>query len=152
MKIGEIAAATGLPVETIRYYEKIGLLPPPARSDNGYRHYRTLHLERLQFIKRCRSLDMAQDEIRQLIDLSQQPDADCRDVDALLAHHLEHVRERLQELASLEQTLVQLQSACNQGKTVRECGILDGLSTHEDTRLPSEAHNHVPGTHGKGHA
>ncbi|MBA4503695.1 Cd(II)/Pb(II)-responsive transcriptional regulator [Marinobacterium sp. 3-1745] len=152
MKIGDIATATGLSVETIRYYEKIGLLPPPARSENGYRHYRPLHLERLQFIKRCRSLDMAQDEIRQLIDLARQPDADCRDVDALLARHLQHVRERLQELASLEQTLVQLQSACSQGKTVRECGILDGLNAHQDTTSSTEAHNHVPGTHGKGHA
>lgn len=91
-------------VETIRYYEKIGLLPKPDRETSGYRAYRNAHLNRLLFIKRCRNLDMAQDEIRELIRLSENPEADCHEVDALLARHLEHVRHRLKELSSLEKT------------------------------------------------
>ncbi len=73
MKIGELAKLTDVSVETIRYYEKIGLLPPPARSANGYRHYLGAHQDRLLFIRRCRSLDMAQEEIRRLIELASNP-------------------------------------------------------------------------------
>ncbi|MBU2953579.1 Cd(II)/Pb(II)-responsive transcriptional regulator [Marinobacter sp. F3R08] len=150
MKIGELAKTTAIPVETIRYYEKIGLLPEPQRDHSGYRFYLNAHLDRLRFIKRCRSLDMAQDEIRELIRLAEKPEADCRDVNALLARHLVHVRERLQELASLEQTLVRLQKACADGGSVRECGILDGLSSELESLATEHPHNHVPGTHGAG--
>jgi Cd(II)/Pb(II)-responsive transcriptional regulator len=152
MKIGEISKNSSVPVETIRYYEKIGLLSEPARDTNGYRAYRSAHLDRLLFIKRCRNLDMAQDEIRELIRLSEHPEADCHDVDALLARHLEHVRNRLRELASLEQTLQNLQKACSDAGTVQECGILGGLSS-ELNDLPdkqSDQGNHVPGTHRQG--
>ncbi|SNC65170.1 Cd(II)/Pb(II)-responsive transcriptional regulator [Marinobacter sp. es.048] len=150
MKIGELAKKTAIPVETIRYYEKIGLLPEPDRDSSGYRSYRNAHLDRLLFIKRCRNLDMAQDEIRELIRLAEQPEADCSEVDALLAQHLLHVRERLRELASLEQTLVSLQKACADGGTVRECGILGGLSAELGALEDEPSHNHVPGTHGPG--
>lgn len=149
MKIGEVAKLSGVPAETVRYYEKIGLLPAPARDASGYRAYSRVHLERLRFIRRCRNLDMAQEEIRELIRLADNPDADCSGVDALLARHLEHVRERLRELASLEQTLMQLQAACSSGRTVSECGILSGLST--DASLPGPGACHIPGTHGPGH-
>ncbi|WP_375170895.1 Cd(II)/Pb(II)-responsive transcriptional regulator [Marinobacter sp.] len=154
MKIGDISKRVGIAVETVRYYEKIGLLPEPDRDASGYRAYRQHHLDRLQFIKRCRSLDMAQDEIRELIRLTEQPDADCREVDALLARHLSHVRERLQELASLEQSLERLQRACSEARTVQECGILGSLASDpgRSTSGPSpDKHNHVPGTHGQGH-
>ncbi|WP_417567579.1 Cd(II)/Pb(II)-responsive transcriptional regulator [Marinobacter sp.] len=150
MKIGELANATAVPAETIRYYEKIGLLPEPDRDNSGYRSYRPGHLERLLFIKRCRNLDMAQDEIRELIRLAENPEADCSEVDALLARHLTHVRERLKELSSLEETLVQLQEACSDSRTVRECGILGGLSSELETPKPEDRDNHVPGTHGPG--
>ncbi|MAO14279.1 Cd(II)/Pb(II)-responsive transcriptional regulator [Marinobacter sp.] len=149
MKIGELSKTTGLPVETIRYYEKIGLMPEPGRNASGYRQYRHDHLDRLLFIKRCRNLDMTQDEIRELIRLADNPEADCSEVDALLARHLSHVRERLTELTGLEQTLERLQRACSQGRTVSECGILGGLTKElgrvDDHRAP----NHVPGTHRK---
>ncbi len=147
MKIGEISKATGIPVETIRYYEKIGLVPEPEREASGYRHYRQSHLDRLLFIRRCRNLDMAQDEIRELIRLADHPDADCSEVDALLARHLNHVRERLRELASLEDTLEQLQQACSEGRTVSECGILGGLTSEPAVDQPAGNHNHIPGTH-----
>ncbi len=147
MKIGEISKTTGIPVETIRYYEKIGLVPEPERQASGYRHYRQSHLDRLLFIRRCRNLDMAQDEIRELIRLADKPDADCSEVDALLARHLSHVRERLRELASLEDTLERLQKACSEGRTVSECGILGGLTSESAREAPASNHNHIPGTH-----
>lgn len=150
MKIGEMAKQAGLPAETVRYYEKIGLLPAPERDANGYRSYRDQHLDRLLFIRRCRNLDMTQDEIRELIRLAEQPEADCSEVDALLTRHLDHVRERLRELTSLEATLEQLQQACSNGRTVRECGILGGLAAGPDQLPAAEPHNHVPGTHGQG--
>ncbi|RBW48710.1 Cd(II)/Pb(II)-responsive transcriptional regulator [Marinobacter sp. F3R11] len=152
MKIGELAKISAVPVETIRYYEKIRLLPEPDRDTNGYRTYRNSHLGRLLFIKRCRSLDMAQDEIRELIRLSETPEADCQEVNALLARHLSHVRERLEELAGLEKNLQQLQKACSDAGTVQECGILDGLNTEiEGLKSRNSSHeNHVPGTHRPG--
>lgn len=151
MKIGDISKRANLAVETVRYYEKIGLLPEPDRTASGYRSYRQAHLDRLLFIKRCRNLDMAQNEIRELIRLAENPEADCAGVDALLAKHLHHVRERRRELASLEQTLEKLQKACTESQTVQECGILEGLSTELEGLETSDTHNHVPGTHGQGH-
>ena len=148
MKIGEISKKTGIAVETIRYYEKIGLVPEPDRQASGYRSYRQSHLDRLLFIRRCRNLDMAQDEIRELIRLADQPDADCSEVDAVLARHLNHVRQRLEELKHLEDTLSQLQTACSQGRTVAECGILGGLSSEDLPEPTTNGHNHIPGTHG----
>ena len=148
MKIGEISKTTGIAVETIRYYEKIGLVPAPEREASGYRSYRQQHLDRLLFIRRCRNLDMAQDEIRELIELADQPGADCSQVDALLARHLEHVRQRLEELTRLEDTLTQLQTACSQGRAVSECGILGGLSSGALPEPEVDGKNHIPGSHG----
>ncbi|GGY78395.1 Cd(II)/Pb(II)-responsive transcriptional regulator [Marinobacter zhanjiangensis] len=148
MRIGQVAEKAGTPVETVRYYEKIGLLPPPDRELNGYRDYRQSHLDRLMFIRRCRNLDMAQDEIRELVRLADRPGADCSEVDSLLARHLEHVRERLEELRQLESTLSRLQQACSEGRTVAECGILGGLSDDLTGDLPHGSHNHIPGSHG----
>jgi len=152
MKIGEVSGHASVPVETIRYYEKIGLLLKPDRDASGYRVYRNAHLNRLLFIKRCRNLDMTQDEIRELIRLSENPEADCHEVDALLARHLSHVRDRLNELANLETALRQLQQACSKTGTVEQCGIMGGLSS-ELGDLPgnnTDQRNHVPGTHKPG--
>ena len=156
MKIGEISKHSSVAVETIRYYEKIGLLPKPDRDASGYRAYRNDHLERLLFIKRCRSLDMAQDEIRELIRLSENPEADCHQVSALLDNHLNHVRNRLKELLNLEKTLQQLQKACSDAGRVQDCGILGGLSSELNVPHPEpgdhgdDHENHVPGTHRPG--
>lgn len=148
MQIGKISKQTGIPVETIRYYEKIGLLPEPARQSSGYRQYNDDHLRRLLFIRRCRSLDMAQDEIRELLDLAAQPERQCQEVDDLLARHLSHVRARLRELHHLEQQLEQLRSACSNQGTVDQCGILGGLAESEELPEPERNHTHIPGCHG----
>jgi Cd(II)/Pb(II)-responsive transcriptional regulator len=152
MKIGEVCGHASVPVETIRYYEKIGLLLKPDRDASGYRVYRNAHLNRLLFIKRCRNLDMTQDEIRELIRLSENPEADCREVDALLDRHLSHVRDRLNELANLETALQQLQQACSKTGTVEQCGIMGGLSSElgDLSGRDTDRRNHVPGTHKPG--
>jgi Cd(II)/Pb(II)-responsive transcriptional regulator len=98
MKIGALAEATGTPVETIRFYEREGLLPPPARADNNYRVYLAAHAERLAFIRQCRNLDMTLDEIRALIALRESPAQDCGEVNALLDEHIGHVAHRIREL------------------------------------------------------
>jgi Cd(II)/Pb(II)-responsive transcriptional regulator len=98
MKIGALAEATGTPVETIRFYEREGLLPPPARADNNYRVYLPAHVERLAFIRQCRNLDMTLDEIRALIALRESPAQDCGEINALLDEHIGHVAHRIREL------------------------------------------------------
>ncbi len=148
MKIGQVSKQTGIAVETIRYYEKIGLLPEPARESSGYRHYSEDHLRRLLFIRRCRSLDMTQDEIRELLDLAGQPGRNCQEVDDLLARHLSHVRTRLRELQHLEQQLERLRNTCSNEGTVEQCGILGGLTEAPDAIGHNDHKNHIPGSHG----
>lgn len=147
MKIGNVSKQTGVPVETIRYYEKIGLLPEPEREDSGYRRYGPDHLRRLLFIKRCRNLDMAQDEIRQLIGLMNQPEAGCQEVDQLLEHHLEHIRQRIAELQDLQQEMQALRAACANEGQVSDCGILNTLKQGGTAERTLDPGNHIPGSH-----
>ena len=126
MRIGELAQATGVDLETVRYYEKIGLLPAPARASNGYRDYGRPHLERLAFIRHCRALDIPLAEIKQLLNLLKQPEADCSGVDRLVDHQLGRVRARLKSLRALERQLLALRGRCETGHP-GECGILQEL-------------------------
>lgn len=127
MKIGELAKATGVDIETIRYYEKIGVLPAPARSDNGYRAYRQIHLERLAFVRHCRALDIPLAEIRQLLQFLGTPDAACGDIDRMVDGHLARVRARLTSLQALEQQLLLLRGRCQKPHLAGDCGILHEL-------------------------
>ncbi|MEW6706833.1 MAG: Cd(II)/Pb(II)-responsive transcriptional regulator [Pseudomonadota bacterium] len=136
MKIGELARAAGLPVETVRFYEKQGLLPAPARQDNNYRRYDARALQRLRFIGNCRALDMSLDEVRTLLDFIDQPRADCSAVDALVDEHLRHVRSRIAELRALEKQLKLLQSACGHQRPHEVCGIVLALSNEQAASPP----------------
>ena len=127
MKIGALAEATGTPVETIRFYEREGLLPPPARAENNYRLYLPIHVERLAFVRQCRGLDMTLDEIRALIELRDSPAQDCGEINALLDEHIGHVAQRIRELRVLERDLKALRARCTSPHAVAECGILSGL-------------------------
>jgi Cd(II)/Pb(II)-responsive transcriptional regulator len=129
MRIGELAQAAGLEVETVRYYEKAGLLPAPARRDNNYRRYDDAALQRLRFIRNCRALDMSLEEIRTLLGFIDRPSRDCSPVDALVAEHLGHVRRRIAGLRQLERQLVLLQRACGHAKPHAVCGIVLALGT-----------------------
>ncbi|TXL68335.1 Cd(II)/Pb(II)-responsive transcriptional regulator [Zeimonas arvi] len=127
MRIGELAKATGVDVETIRYYERAGLLPEPARESNGYRAYGIGHLERLAFVRHCRALDMPLEAVRRLLDFAAQPEADCGDINELIDDQLGRVRARIESLRALERQLAALRAQCGEPHAARECGILQEL-------------------------
>lgn len=127
MRIGELGQAAGVDVETVRFYEKSGLLPAPARRDNGYRAYGAMHLERLAFIRHCRALDIPLNEIKQLLEFVERPEADCGDIDRLIDTQLTKVRARLKSLKALEKQLASLKGRCGNSHTAGECGILHEL-------------------------
>jgi len=129
VRIGELGRATGVDVETIRYYEKVGLLSAPARHENGYRSYSGSHLERLAFIRHCRALDMPLAEIKRLLDFLGQPMAECADVDRLIDQQLARVRNRIQSLRALERQLMALRGCCATPHVAADCGILKDLVT-----------------------
>ena len=126
MKIGQAAAASGCHIETIRYYERIGLLPHPARSVSGYREYLPEEVDRLRFITRGRELGFSLEEIRSLLTLADDPALSCRDVDQLARHHLADVRQRLCELRRIAQELERTIASCAGGKR-GQCAILGAL-------------------------
>lgn len=128
MRIGELATATGTQVETIRYYEQEGLLAKPARSEGNFRIYGDQHLQRLTFIRHCRSLDMTLSEIRQLLRLKDLPDENCDAVNELLDAHIEGVSNRINELRQLERQLKLLRKQCHANQDSAHCGILNKLS------------------------
>lgn len=127
MQIKDLARATGVDVETIRFYEKQGLWPEPARLSNGYRDYAPLHLERLAFIRHCRALDIPLPDIRRLLQATDAPDAACLDVDQLVDAQLARVRARLLSMQALERQLLQLRRACSGDHSHQGCGILKEL-------------------------
>jgi Cd(II)/Pb(II)-responsive transcriptional regulator len=129
LKVGELAKQTGCLVETIRYYEREGLLLEPARSEGNYRLYTHLHVERLQFIRHCRVLDMTLDEIRNLLRFRDAPDENCIKVNALFDEHIEHVSNRIKELRFLQKHLRELRSQCAQARAIKDCRILQSLGS-----------------------
>jgi Cd(II)/Pb(II)-responsive transcriptional regulator len=146
MKIGELAAASDTGVETIRYYEREGLLPEPARTESNYRSYGQEHLARLRFIRRARGLDMSLDEVRVLLRFKDSPHENCGEVNAVLDEHIEHVSRRVKELRALEKELKQLRSECEEAREAQACGILEVLA--RDTSAPKRAKGHLKGVHG----
>ena len=142
MKIGELAQAAQCSVETVRYYEKEGLLPAPARTSGNFRQYGAEHVERLRFIRNCRALDMSHAEIHTLLQLAGQPAEDCGSVNALFDQHIAHVDERIRELAQLKQQLASLRERCQTELTVDACGILQGLAAMPTESKPAR-HTHL---------
>ncbi len=127
LRIGELAIQCGVALETIRYYEKVGLLPEPMREANGYRVYGQGHVEQLAFIRHCRALDMSLADIHALRQFATQPSGDCGEIDQLIETHLARVHERLTSLQNLERQLLTLRATCASGRCVQECGILHEL-------------------------
>jgi Cd(II)/Pb(II)-responsive transcriptional regulator len=152
MKIGELARATQTTVETIRYYEREGLLAMPQRTGANYRSYGEGDAERLHFIRHCRSLDMALPEIRVLLRFRDAPASDCGDVNALLDEHLGHVSARIGELRALERQLKALRARCLAPRAAGDCGILQGLADDtpgQPAGPASRAVRHLGGVHGR---
>ncbi|TCV96695.1 Cd(II)/Pb(II)-responsive transcriptional regulator [Biostraticola tofi] len=149
MKIGELAKQAGCPVETIRYYEREGLIPAPCReAASNYRRYDYVHLERLTFIRRCRALDMTHEEIRTLLAARSDANQSCETINELIASHLRHVQDRLSELKTLEGELTLLQSRCHEVRATRDCGILLELEqpvSAASVPAPASTASHVSG-------
>ena len=143
LKIGQLAAATGTQAEAIRYYERQGLLPVPARTQSNYRVYDGSHIERLAFIRHCRCLDMTLGEIRTLLQYKDAPGGSCEQVAVLLAEHIGHVMGRIAELKALERELRRLRRQCAASDVAANCGILSSLEQ------AAREHHHGTSTHGR---
>lgn len=128
-QIGELARRFDIPVETIRYYERIGLLPEPMRSDGNYRRYSAAHADQLAFVLNCRGLDMTQEEIRRLLALRADPARGCEDVNGLVDGHIEQTQRRIEELTRLLADLRALRRACSDDRTAHTCEIIAELAT-----------------------
>lgn len=152
MKIGTLASATGVPIDTIRHYEREGLLPQAARTEGNYRIYDETHAQRLSFIRHCRGLDMTLAEIRVLLHFKDAPSADCGEVNALLDEHIGHVAHRIRELRALEKQLRGLRETCRMTQNAEHCGILNQLDSlaRSDRLTPRPATGHVGGVHNSG--
>lgn len=151
LRIGELAKRTNCQIETIRYYEREGLLRAPERTDGNYRLYQDAHVERLRFIRQCRSLDMALDEIRTLLRFCDAPEKNCGEVNALLDEHIGHVARRLAELKAMEKQLKELRQQCIQARAAKDCGILNELAQAAHSRILKEPRaGHMSGTHANG--
>ena len=135
--IGEIARRAGTKVATVRYYESIGLLAAPPRSEGGRRVYDDDAIARLKLIRHARELGFEIEQIRRLLDLSSQPQRSCAEVDAIARGHLADIDSRIARLEALREEMQHMISECAQGQ-VCECRILEVLSDHQYCR--HEAH------------
>jgi Cd(II)/Pb(II)-responsive transcriptional regulator len=151
MKIGELSRLAQTQNETIRYYEREGLLPEARRSDANYRIYDESHVQRLAFIRHCRSLDMTLGEIRTLLHFKDAPQENCGEVNALLDEHIGHVATRIQGLRALEKELKALRLQCQAGEAAAGCGIISSLEkaarAHQHPRAAPSHADHIQGTH-----
>lgn len=128
--IGALSKATNVKVTTIRYYESIGLLAEPERTESGRRVYGAETFERLRFIRHARDLGFDIDAIRELTELQSSEEQDCSHVDQIARRHLTDVRNRIGQLRSLETELKRMLQQCRGGK-IEQCAILESLADHE---------------------
>lgn len=129
--IGALSAETGVNIETIRYYEKIGLIPAPPRTEGRQRVYDSTHLKRLTFIRRSRELGFSLDDIRELLGLVRGHGLTCGEVKAMTEQHVADIRRKVKDLRKLERVLTDLAAKCR-GNAVPDCPILDALSGGTD--------------------
>ena len=124
--IGRAAKATGCHIETIRYYERIGLLPQPARSGSGYRRYSLEHLKRLTFIRRARDLGFPLDEVRRLLRLADRREQSCGQVRDLATRHMRDVQAKIRDLRAMERVMKDMIAQCADG-TLPDCPLIEAL-------------------------
>ena len=129
--IGELSRLTQVNIETIRYYEKIGIMPNPPRNSSGYRIYSAPHLERLSFVRRSRELGFSQPEVRKLLTLVDEHKYTCAEIREMTAMHLSTVRGKIKDLRKLEKALASMVSECD-GGDIPDCPIVDILSALPD--------------------
>ncbi|WP_033075411.1 MerR family transcriptional regulator [Sphingopyxis sp. MWB1] len=129
MKIGQLSRATGTHIETIRYYERIGLLPEPGRTAANYRSYSDAHRARLRFVRHSRELGFTIEEIRSLLDLSDHPARDCGEADRIASIHLEQVEAKIAQLEALRDELRRIVGRCRGGQA-GDCRVIEALGDH----------------------
>lgn len=127
MTIGALSQRTGCNIETIRYYERIGMIPKPPRTQGGHRLYAQEHLKRLAFIRRSRELGFNLEQIRELLRFADGGRYTCSQVRAITVEHLDEVRARMKDLKRLEKVLNTMASQCDRGK-VPDCPVIEALS------------------------
>ena len=127
MRIGDLAQRAGVDVQTVRYYEREGLIEAPARTPAGYRNYGVQDVERLTFVRHCRSLDMPLVDIKRLLALACDATVCCDDVNAIVDAHLERIHAKRLALEALERQLRVLRAQCSNGRRIADCGILEEL-------------------------
>jgi MerR family mercuric resistance operon transcriptional regulator len=132
LAIGALSQRAGCQVETIRYYERVGLLPAPARSPGGYRLYAAAHLKRLTFIRRARALGFSLDEVRRLLLLADEPRRPCVEALVVAAAHLSDLRARIVALRAMERVLAETVARCEAGKGT-QCPLIEALSDEHRT-------------------
>ncbi len=130
ISIGEMSRRTSVKVPTIRYYEQMGLISAPERSQGNQRRYSNNELQRLSFIKHARDLGLTIDAIRELIELSDRPSEPCAFADEIAAQHLESVQDKIRQLKKLEKELKRIVSGCG-GDTIENCYVIQALANHE---------------------
>lgn len=126
LTIGELGKATGTRIETVRYYERIGLLPKPERTSANYRIYDPAELARLSFIRRARDLGFSLDQVRALLALSDDRQRDCATVDRIATEHLHKIESKIADLKALRRELRATIASCD-GGTVATCRIIEAL-------------------------
>jgi DNA-binding transcriptional MerR regulator len=127
LSIGELSRKTGVKIPTIRYYEQMGLVAAPERSEGNQRRYTSTELNRLQFIKQARDLGFKIDAIRELLELSAHPDQPCANANRIAESHLEAVKLQIAKLQSLKAELKRITSGCKNG-AIEECYVIEALS------------------------
>jgi len=129
MAIGELAKKTAVKIPTIRFYEQIGLLPPPPRTMSGQRRYGAAEVDRLNFIRHARELGFEMDDIRELLTLTSQPQGSCHQADSIARNHLLEIDKRIKQLKSLKKELARMIDECGHGH-VCDCRIIEALADH----------------------
>ncbi|WP_127524506.1 helix-turn-helix domain-containing protein [Mesorhizobium sp. Z1-4] len=130
LTIGNLSRRTGVKIPTIRYYEQMGLLAPPERSEGNQRRYARDECDRLAFIKHARDLGLKIEAIRELIELSAHPNQPCADADRIAAEQLHAVRERIGKLRKLERELARIATGCD-GEQIKDCYVIRALASHD---------------------
>lgn len=133
--IGGLAKASGVKVTTIRYYESIGLIDPPDRSDGGQRLYDKGAVERMNFIRHARDLGFSLEAIRELIDLSANIERSCAEIDEIARRHAADIRHRIKRLKALEREMERMIKSCSVNK-VADCRVLAVLADHDLCAMP----------------
>ena len=123
---GELSRQTGVGIETIRYFEKIGIMPVPGRSEGGNRRYNTDHLQRLFFINRCRQIGFSQKEIKALLSMVDDKGVTCAEVHNITTEHIADIRKKIRDLTKLEKVLTKMANECSRGD-IPDCPIIETL-------------------------